>query len=43
MWLLSIKPAHLGLELRTYKCQRCAANKTLLVDPLWKQARAEFE
>jgi hypothetical protein len=38
MWLLSIKPAHLGLELRTYECQRCAASKTLLVDPPWKRA-----
>jgi hypothetical protein len=41
MWLLNIKPAHLGLELRTYECQRCAASKTLLVDPPWKQARAD--
>ena len=38
MWLLSIRPAHLGLELRTYECRRCAASKTLLVEPPWKRA-----
>ena len=38
MWLLSIKPAHLGLELRKYECSRCRANKILLVEPEWKQA-----
>ena len=31
MWLLSIKPADLGLELRNYECSGCAASKTLLV------------
>ena len=38
MWLLSIKPAHLGLELRTYECSRCGASKVLLVEPERKQA-----
>ena len=38
MWLESIRPAHLGLELRNYECRRCAARKTLLVDPPWRQA-----
>ncbi len=31
MWLLNIKPAELGLELRTYECSRCAGSQTLLV------------
>ena len=37
MWLLTIRPAELGLELRTYECRRCAASKTLLVQPPWKK------
>ena len=40
MWLLSFKPAHLGLEHRTYECSRCSANKTLLVEPERKQAQS---
>jgi hypothetical protein len=31
MWLTSIKPGDLGLEVRTYECSACAASKTLLV------------
>jgi hypothetical protein len=31
MWLLSIKPGDLGLEVRTYECSGCAASATLLV------------
>lgn len=30
MWLLDIKPAELGQELRTFECARCGASKTLL-------------
>ena len=40
MWLLIITPADLGLELRTYECGRCAASKTLLVEPPWKPAKS---
>ena len=40
MWLLSIKPAHLGLEHRTYECSRCGASKVLLVEPERKQAQS---
>jgi hypothetical protein len=38
MWLLNIKAADLGLELRQYECSRCAASKTLLVEPAWKRS-----
>ena len=31
MWLLNIKPAELGFELRTYECARCAASQTFMV------------
>jgi len=31
MWLLHIKPAELGFELRTYECARCAASQTFMV------------
>ena len=41
MWLLNIKNADLGLELREYECSRCAASKTLLAKPPWKSQRAE--
>ena len=37
MWLLRIKPAHLGREHRTYERSRCGADKTLLVEPERKQ------
>jgi hypothetical protein len=40
MWLLGIRPADLGLELRTYECRRCAASKTLLVDPPWRREKS---
>lgn len=30
MWLLDIKPAQPGQDLRTYECARCAASKTIL-------------
>jgi DNA-directed RNA polymerase subunit M/transcription elongation factor TFIIS len=30
MWLLDIKRADLGQELRTFECARCGASKTLL-------------
>ena len=40
MWLLSIKPAHLGLELRTYECSRCGASNSLLAEPERKEAQS---
>ena len=30
MWLLDIKPAMPGQELRTFECARCGASQTLL-------------
>jgi hypothetical protein len=30
MWLLDIKPAKPGQELRTFECARCGASQTLL-------------
>ena len=30
MWLLDIKPAQPGQDLRTFECARCGASKTLL-------------
>jgi hypothetical protein len=30
MWLLTIKPAQPGQELRTFQCARCGAEQTLL-------------
>ena len=40
MWLLNIKPADLGLELRDYECSRCGGSKTLLVQPSSKSQNA---
>jgi protein-arginine kinase activator protein McsA len=31
MWLLKIKPADNGKELRTFECSKCAGNMTILV------------
>jgi hypothetical protein len=31
MWLLDIKPAQPGQDVRTFECARCGASKTLLV------------
>jgi hypothetical protein len=33
MWLMSIRIADLGLELRTYECARCSSSQTLLCQP----------
>ena len=33
MWLMSIQVVHLGLEMRTYECARCAGSQTLLAHP----------
>jgi hypothetical protein len=31
MWLLTIKPADDGNELRTFECSKCAGSMTILV------------
>jgi len=31
MWLITIKSAERGLELRHYECARCAAGQTVMV------------
>ena len=32
MWLLDIKPAEQGRDIRTYECARCGASKSVLSD-----------
>jgi hypothetical protein len=32
MWLIKIRPADNGPELRTFECSKCAANQTITID-----------